>query len=201
MRSSCSATACAFSPCRGRWASTPRAATHRSSLRCSCPTHHTSSRSPWVSVLTAEPNRDSRGTRTWPHARIRDQRTQGTRRWLETHAVPLPAATSRSRPRTWMSNRALAHIFEPFFTTKPPGEGTGLGLSSVYGTAKQNGGGVAVESAPGSGTSRRVPPVATEREHRLGAMDAIRERDAQDPASGEPIPPPARAGREPPVGA
>jgi two-component system, cell cycle sensor histidine kinase and response regulator CckA len=55
-----------------------------------------------------------------------------------------------------MEAASLRRIWEPFFTTKPPGQGTGLGLSSVYGAAKQSGGFVWADSEPGRGTTVRV---------------------------------------------
>ena len=50
----------------------------------------------------------------------------------------------------------LERVFEPFFTTKPLGEGTGLGLSQVYGFTRQSGGLVRIESMPGQGTAVRL---------------------------------------------
>jgi len=73
-----------------------------------------------------------------------------------------------------MAPEVVGRVFEPFFTTKEVGKGTGLGLSQVYGFARQSGGGVTIETAPGQGASvslyvpraadlAQPPPVATPR--------------------------------------
>ena len=55
-----------------------------------------------------------------------------------------------------MSPEIAGRAFDPFFTTKPIGQGTGLGLSMIYGFAQQSNGHVAIESRPGQGTTVRL---------------------------------------------
>jgi signal transduction histidine kinase/CheY-like chemotaxis protein len=73
---------------------------------------------------------------------------------------------------TGMPPDVLSHVFEPFFTTKEVGQGSGLGLSMVYGFAKQSGGCVTIDSTEGRGTTVRLylpraeqPVVSAEKEH------------------------------------
>jgi PAS domain S-box-containing protein len=57
---------------------------------------------------------------------------------------------------TGMSPEVAARAFDPFFTTKPIGQGTGLGLSMIYGFARQSNGHVVIDSRPGAGTSVKL---------------------------------------------
>jgi signal transduction histidine kinase/ActR/RegA family two-component response regulator len=77
-----------------------------------------------------------------------------------------------------MSKDIVAQVFEPFFTTKQPGQGTGLGLSQVYGFTKQSGGHIKIYSEPGHGTTVKLylPRLLTARDE-IG--EAVQERAAQ----------------------
>ncbi|MFS0735559.1 ATP-binding protein [Sphingomonas sp. 1P06PA] len=101
----------------------------------------------------------------------RDAMPDGGQLTVETGAVTLDAAYAATRPDVTpgryvviavsdsgvgMPPDVLEKVFEPFFSTKPLGQGTGLGLSMVYGFARQSGGQVRIHSHPGGGTSVKI---------------------------------------------
>ncbi len=82
-----------------------------------------------------------------------------------------------------MSRDTLQHALEPFFTTKPVGQGSGLGLSMVYGFVKQSGGGLKIYSEPGRGTSIQLYLPATDEHVSAGDQahdDAPRASDGHE---------------------
>ena len=101
----------------------------------------------------------------------RDAMPEGGQLTIETSVVEFDAAYTAVKPDiesgryvmigvsdtgVGMTPEVLEKVFEPFFSTKPTGQGTGLGLSMVYGFARQSGGQVRIHSRPGAGTSVKI---------------------------------------------
>jgi CheY-like chemotaxis protein len=79
--------------------------------------------------------------------------------YIRTHSELVPGqyvVISISDTGIGMDDATIAQAFEPFFTTKPVGQGTGLGLSQVYGFVKQSGGHLKIYSEPGQGTTIKI---------------------------------------------
>jgi PAS domain S-box-containing protein len=83
---------------------------------------------------------------------------------------------------TGMAPEVLSRAFDPFYTTKPLGQGTGLGLSMVYGFARQSGGQTRISSQPGAGTTVRIYLPGR---HGESTEDVPRAERAEAPRAGE----------------
>ncbi|MGA2856179.1 MAG: response regulator [Candidatus Sulfotelmatobacter sp.] len=129
-------------------------------------------------------------------ANARDAMPQGGHLHIETASVILDDAYIHCKPTViakghyaritvnddgaGIPRKDLPHIFEPFYTTKPEGEGTGLGLATVYGIVKQNKGFVWVYSEPDQGSIFRIYlPCVTEHKPVAESKDTQTEAPAR----------------------
>jgi len=100
--------------------------------------------------------------------------------YCAAHAGFVPGEFARlavSDTGSGIDKETLAHVFEPFFTTKAIGRGTGLGLATVYGAVKQNGGFINAESELGQGTT-----ITIFLPRHAGRADPTRPENAAEPA-------------------
>jgi CheY-like chemotaxis protein len=122
---------------------------------------------PAVSPINADPERLGQAILNLV-MNARDAMPKGGQLVVKTTNVELDEATAARKPGlraggyavltvsdtgVGMDEATRVRIFEPFFTTKEPGQGTGLGLSTVYGIVEQHGGMISAESARGVGTT------------------------------------------------
>ena len=104
----------------------------------------------------------------------RDAMPDGGRLSIVTDADAESVTVRVSDTGVGMDEHTRERVFDPFFTTKPKGEGTGLGLSTVYGIVTKAGGRITVASAPGLGTTFTItlPHVAAEEEREIAPAPA-----------------------------
>lgn len=128
----------------------------------------------------------------------RDAMPHGGRLTVEVSVVNLDEIYSRSRPGispgryvvvavsdtgVGMTPDLIEKAFDPFFTTKPVGQGTGLGLSMVYGFVRQSNGQVRIHSAPDQGTSVKIYLPAADQ----SAIETTVHHEASPRGAGQPV--------------